>query len=215
MSRPQSSYNGLDDLMTVWIGRSFCAVTALFLLPSPLTILPLRPCAQEGPVTDRSIAVAACRAERSDHNKAASEALRHRAALRGARNATMPFLLTPGARAVPSPSTLSRLLLPLHLQITNGRHNHQHGHVPASPLLYPRLRNRRSRFFAASSSSSSPQVRLASPPAAPNIIKSILSCGQMFNEMPLRRRCIWLMVLCCLFVCVADGGACRRRRWLL
>nr|ACG28443.1 root border cell-specific protein [Zea mays] len=66
----------------------------------------------------------------------------------------MPFLLTPGARAVPSPSTLSRLLLPLHLQITNGRHNR---HVPASPLLYPRLRNRRRRFFAASSSSS-PQM---------------------------------------------------------
>lgn len=37
----------------------------------------------------RSIAVAACRAERSDH-KAASEALRHRAALRGARNDALP-----------------------------------------------------------------------------------------------------------------------------
>jgi len=98
----------------------------------------------------------------SDH-QAASEALR------GARvhATTMPFLLTPGARAAPSPSTLSRLLRPLHLQITNGRHNHQHRHVSvsasASPLLYPRLRNRRDRFFASSSSS---QVRLASPPAA-------------------------------------------------
>jgi hypothetical protein len=200
--------------MTVWIGRSFCAVTALFLLPSPLTShysAPPTVCAQEGPVTapqhrGRRLP---CRAKRPQQSGQRGSPTPSRA------HATMPFLLTPGARAVPSPSTLSRLLLPLHLQITNGRHNHQHGHVPASPLLYPRLRNRRSRFFAASSSSSSPQVRLASPPAAPNIIKSILSCGQMFNEMPLRRRCIWLMVLCCLFVCVADGGACRRRRWLL
>ncbi|XP_066400248.1 glutamyl-tRNA reductase-binding protein, chloroplastic-like isoform X1 [Miscanthus floridulus] len=78
---------------------------------------------------------------------------------------TMPFLLTPGARAAPSPSTLSRLLLPLHLQITNGRHNHQHRHVSvsasASPLLYPRLRNRRGRFFASSSS------QMAAPADAP------------------------------------------------
>lgn len=160
---PPSSYNGLDDLMTVWIGRSFCAVTALFLLPSPLTILPLRPCAQEG----RATGSAASRSQLA----VPSEATTKRPARlsdtepRSVAHATMPFLLTPGARAVPSPSTLSRLLLPLHLQITNGRHNR---HVPASPLLYPRLRNRRSRFFAASSSSS-PQVRLASPPA-PNII---------------------------------------------
>uniref|UniRef100_A0A804QFK9 DUF2470 domain-containing protein n=3 Tax=Zea mays TaxID=4577 RepID=A0A804QFK9_MAIZE len=143
--------------MTVWIGRSFCAVTALFLLPSPLTShysAPPTVCAQEGPVTapqhrGRRLP---CRAKRPQQSGQRGSPTPSRA------HATMPFLLTPGARAVPSPSTLSRLLLPLHLQITNGRHNHQHGHVPASPLLYPRLRNRRSRFFAASSSSSSPQM---------------------------------------------------------
>jgi hypothetical protein len=66
-----------------------------------------------------------------------------------------PFLLTPGARAAPSPSTLSRLLLPLHLQI-NGRRNHLRRHVHASSIapspISPRLRNRRGRFFASSSS---------------------------------------------------------------
>ncbi|CAL5085982.1 unnamed protein product [Urochloa decumbens] len=77
------------------------------------------------------------------------------------------FLLTPAARAAPSPSTLSRLLLPLHLQ-TNGRRNHLSRHVHASsassPLItYPRLRNRRGRFFASSSSSS----QMAAPADAP------------------------------------------------
>jgi hypothetical protein len=78
-----------------------------------------------------------------------------------------PFLLTPGAARIASapcssPSTLSRLLLPLHPQI-NGRHEHnnQHLHVHASssssssspsPLAYLRLRNRRGRFFASSGS---------------------------------------------------------------
>lgn len=55
--------------MTVLIGRSFSAVTALFLLPSPLTILPLRPCAQEGRATGSAasrsqLAVRPCRAKR-------------------------------------------------------------------------------------------------------------------------------------------------------
>ncbi|CAM0145344.1 unnamed protein product [Urochloa decumbens] len=77
------------------------------------------------------------------------------------------FLLTPAARAAPSPSTLSRLLLPLHLQ-TNGRRNHLSRHVHASSassplIIYPRLRNRRGRFFAASSSSS----QMAAPADAP------------------------------------------------
>ncbi|TKW35475.1 hypothetical protein SEVIR_2G375000v4 [Setaria viridis] len=80
----------------------------------------------------------------------------------------MPFLLTPGAARIasapcPSPSTLSRLLLPLHLQI-NGRHNHHHRHhvhasSTPSPLVYPRLRNRRGRFFASS--------QMAAPADAP------------------------------------------------
>ncbi|CAL5062028.1 unnamed protein product [Urochloa decumbens] len=77
------------------------------------------------------------------------------------------FLLTPAARAAPSPSTLSRLLLPLHLQ-TNGRRNHLSRHVHASSastplIIYPRLRNRRGRFFAAASSSS----QMAAPADAP------------------------------------------------
>ncbi|OEL17154.1 hypothetical protein BAE44_0021826 [Dichanthelium oligosanthes] len=81
-----------------------------------------------------------------------------------------PFLLTSGAARIasapcPSPSTLSRLLLPLHLQI-NGRHNHLRRNVHASsassPLIYPRLRNRRDRFFASSSSS-----QMAAPADAP------------------------------------------------
>ncbi|KAG2646345.1 hypothetical protein PVAP13_2KG491800 [Panicum virgatum] len=81
-----------------------------------------------------------------------------------------PFLLTPGARAAPSPSTLSRLLLPLHLQI-NGRRNHLRRHVHASsaspPLLInPRLRNRRARFFAGAASSSS-SSQMAAPADAP------------------------------------------------
>ncbi|RLM86846.1 CMP-sialic acid transporter 2-like [Panicum miliaceum] len=75
-----------------------------------------------------------------------------------------PFLLTPGARAAPSPSTLSRLLLPLHLQI-NGRRNHLRRHVHASSVapspISPRLRNRRGRFFASSSS------QMAAPADAP------------------------------------------------
>ncbi|CAN6219334.1 unnamed protein product [Urochloa humidicola] len=75
------------------------------------------------------------------------------------------FLLTPAARAAPSPSTLSLLLLPLHLQ-TNGRRNHLSRHTHASsassPLIYPRLRNRRGRFFASSSSS-----QMAAPADAP------------------------------------------------
>ncbi|XP_025803785.1 uncharacterized protein LOC112882842 isoform X2 [Panicum hallii] len=75
-----------------------------------------------------------------------------------------PFLLTPGARAAPSPSTLSRLLLPLHLQI-NGRRNHLRRHVHASSIapspISPRLRNRRGRFFASSSS------QMAAPADAP------------------------------------------------
>ncbi|KAJ1291550.1 hypothetical protein BS78_02G323900 [Paspalum vaginatum] len=75
-----------------------------------------------------------------------------------------PFLLTPAARAAPSPSTLSRLLLPLHLVQINGRHSHQHRHVHASSsapsrLLYPRLRSRRGRFFASS--------QMAAPADAP------------------------------------------------
>ncbi|RLN33371.1 hypothetical protein C2845_PM03G10930 [Panicum miliaceum] len=80
-------------------------------------------------------------------------------------HAMRPFLLTPGARAAPSPSTLSRLLLPLHLQI-NGRRNHLRRHVHASsvspPLINPRLRNRRGRFFASSSS------QMAAPADAPS-----------------------------------------------
>ncbi|CAL5083651.1 unnamed protein product [Urochloa decumbens] len=78
------------------------------------------------------------------------------------------FLLTPAARAAPSPSTLSRLLLPLHLQTNNnGRRNplsrHVHASSPSSPLIYPRLRSRRGRFYASSSSSS----QMAAPADAP------------------------------------------------
>jgi len=85
-------------------------------------------------------------------------------------HAMRPFLLTPGARAAPSPSTLSRLLLPLHLQI-NGRRNHLRRHVHASsaspPLLInPRLRNRRARFFAGAAASSS-SSQMAAPADAP------------------------------------------------
>ncbi|WVZ66452.1 hypothetical protein U9M48_015664 [Paspalum notatum var. saurae] len=74
-----------------------------------------------------------------------------------------PFLLTPGTRAAPSPSTLSRLLLPLHLVQINGRHSHQHRCVHSSSvpsrLLHPRLRSRRGRFFASS--------QMAAPADAP------------------------------------------------
>nr|CAB3458394.1 unnamed protein product [Digitaria exilis] len=76
-----------------------------------------------------------------------------------------PFLLVPGARAAPSPSTLSRLLLPLHLQINGRPRNNLRRSVHASsaskPLVYPRLRNRRGRFFASSSS------QMAAPADAP------------------------------------------------
>ncbi|KQK15594.1 hypothetical protein BRADI_1g23900v3 [Brachypodium distachyon] len=76
-----------------------------------------------------------------------------------------PFLLTPGARlaSAPSPSTLSRLLLPLHLQ-------NRHAHASPSPSLHartnrssPPLRRRSGRFFASSASSS----QMAAPADAP------------------------------------------------
>jgi len=155
--RPPNPYNGLGDVLTAWTSSIW---------PTPLTLDSTPPCAQAA--AQLAVAGLPCRATtKRPARLSACAARRHRDRLRGARvhAMTMPLLLTPGARAAPSPSTLSRLLLPLHLQITNGRHNHRHGHVSASPLLYPRLRNRRGRFFASSSSSS--QVRLASPPAAP------------------------------------------------
>ncbi|KAF7015156.1 hypothetical protein CFC21_029059, partial [Triticum aestivum] len=80
-----------------------------------------------------------------------------------------PFLLTPvGAQlaSLPSPSTLSRLLRPLHLQ---NRHAHA---IPAptsssssSPLLHPprRSTSRRGDRFLASSSPS----QMAAPADAP------------------------------------------------
>lgn len=46
-----------------------------------------------------------------------------------------------------------------------------------------------------------PRLRSDSPLRLPPLILLIVSCGQMFNEMPLRRRCIWLMVLL-VFVCL-------------
>ncbi|TVU38284.1 hypothetical protein EJB05_11644, partial [Eragrostis curvula] len=76
-----------------------------------------------------------------------------------------PFLLTP-ASAPAAPSTLSRLLLPLHLQSRNHQrrvHAASSTHPPnnrtASSLLH---RNRRGRFVATSSSS-----QMAAPADAP------------------------------------------------
>ena len=106
-------------------------------------------------------------------------------------HAMRPFLLTPGARAAPSPSTLSRLLLPLHLQ-NNGRRNHLRRHVNASsvspPLINPRFRNRRARFFAAASSSSQVRTRLSAWPAPcrPTPYLTPFRAGQLFVQMPLR-----------------------------
>lgn len=138
----------------------------------------------------RSIAVAACRAERSDH-KAASEALRHRAARTQrcpscSRRALGRCPHRQRSRAYCFRSTYK--LLMAGITVTSP--------PPPSYTL--------ASATAADDSSRPPpppRLRSDSPLRLPPLILLIVSCGQMFNEMPLRRRCIWLMVLL-VFVCL-------------
>ncbi|TVU01255.1 hypothetical protein EJB05_53294, partial [Eragrostis curvula] len=135
-------------------GRSFLPPPAAPALPCPQGRHSLLPCVRAVP---------------SDH-QAASEAPvsspTQAGMLTGARvHAMRPFLLTP-ASAPAAPSTLSRLLIPLHLQSRNHQrrvHAASSPHPPnnrtASSLL---LRNRRGRFVATSSSS-----QMAAPADAP------------------------------------------------
>lgn len=125
------------------------------------------------------------RAVPSDHQAASEAPLAHThasnaAMLTGARvHAMRPFLLTP-ASAPAAPSTLSRLLLPLHLQSRNNLRL-----VHAAPNPHPQnsrassllLRHRRGRFFATSSSS---QVGWNHLPALPSFL---VVFGQVLDQM--------------------------------
>ena len=112
-------------------------------------------------------------------------------------------------------STLSRLLLPLHLQnrrahtcpAPNARANRPSS---SSLLLRPRRRRSSDRLFA---SSSSPQVRPASPPGSyslelSTVCLAVFEPSVQWNASPPRRFWLWLIVSLC-FACVADGCACR------
>jgi hypothetical protein len=199
--------------MTVLIGRSFSAVTALFLLPSPLTILPLRPCAQEG----RATGSAASRSQLAVPSEATTTK-------RPARlSDTEPRSVAHATQRCPSCSRRALGRCP-HRQRSRAycfRSTYKllmAGATTSTVTSPPPPSYTLASATAAADSSRPPpppRLRSDSPLRLLPLILLIVSCGQMFNEMPLRRRCIWLMVLCCLLVCVADGGACRRRRWLL